>query len=42
MLSLLVLLAAFGGWRFTRSVRRALAGVPPRNADLGFFARELP
>ena len=35
MLSLLALLAAYGGWRLTRSALRTLACVPRSNDDFG-------
>jgi hypothetical protein len=37
MLSLLILLALFGGWRAGRSVRSTLRRLPRRNDEFVFF-----
>lgn len=37
MLSLLVLAAAYGGWRGLRAVHDALRQLPRRNEDMVFF-----
>ncbi len=37
MLILLILVAAFGGWRVARSALGALDALPQRNDDMVFF-----
>lgn len=37
MILLLVLAAAWGGWRLVQAALQSLAGLPRRNDDLVFF-----
>jgi hypothetical protein len=37
MLTILILAAAYGGWRVFRAARESLRGLPRRNEDMFYF-----